>query len=94
MNSISSYRYYFIAPTNECALDSCFSENQFDFFPFNSVPEITHRSYHIEKTLPLGSWTWCTGGVDLMGWKVNLQPKLMAESLMKDACTIGLEGKT
>ena len=28
-----------------------------------------------------------------MGWKVNLQPKLMAESLMKDACTIGLEEK-
>ena len=27
-----------------------------------------------------------------MGWKENLQPKLSAESLMKDAVTIGLAG--
>ena len=52
--------------------------------------EVLFSAYHIEKTLPLGSWTWCTGGVDLMGWKVNLQPKLIAESLRKEAWTIGL----
>ena len=28
-----------------------------------------------------------------MGWKVNLQPKLIAESLRKEAWTIGLAGK-
>ena len=36
--------------------------------------------------------TWCTGGVDLMGWKENLQPKLSEETLKKDAVTIGLAG--
>ena len=28
-----------------------------------------------------------------MGWKVNLQPKLIAESLRKEAWTIGLKGE-
>lgn len=45
----------------------------------------------MERTQPLTRGTESTGLEVRMGWKENLQPKLKAESLKKEADTIGLE---
>ena len=55
-------------PTNEseCALDSCFSENQFEFVPFNS--EVESLKLHIALTTLRRRFLWAVGLGALAEW--------------------------